>query len=77
MNNVTDPASDFTSSAEACPSAGEEADDHGRTPPTRQGGIVPLLRQAVRCSGLSPESSHQCPVDGRQEPGQHPQTPEE
>lgn len=70
-------ASDCISSAEAYPSVGEEVDDHRQPPPTCQGGSVPLLHQAVRCSGLSPESSQHRPGGGGQEQSQRPQIPEE
>lgn len=69
--------SDCVSSAEAHPSVGEEVDEHRWPPPTRQGGPVPLLHQAVGRSGLSPESSQRRPGDGGQQQSQHPQIPEE
>lgn len=74
---ATPHASDCVPSAEAYPSAGEEVDDHRRPPPTCQGGPVPLLHQAVRGSGLPPESRRHCPGDDRPEQSQQPQIPPE
>lgn len=74
-NKVMSFISDCVSSAKANPSVGEKADDHRRSTPTCQGGSVPFFLQAVRRSGLSPESSRHCAGDGGHEQSKRPQIP--
>lgn len=69
--------SDCVFSAEAYSSVGEEVDDHRQSPPSCQGGSVPLLHQAIKRSGIPPESSQHGPGDGGQEQRKHHQSPEE